>query len=78
MKPKALAIAALTILLTAPTTRALVNPLLQPIHLYERYKVVLSVTVVSADLGNEDEGFGEGAVRERRSHKDGANDKRKQ
>jgi len=62
VKPKALAIAALTILLTAPTTRALVNPLLQPIHLYERYKVVLSVTVVSADLGNEDEDVESGRV----------------
>lgn len=45
---------ALAFFLTAPTAWGLVNPLLQPIHLYERYNVVLAVTVVSADLTDED------------------------
>ena len=34
--------------------KALVNPSLQPIHLYERYKVVLVGRVIEADLTNED------------------------
>ena len=45
---------ALAFLLTAPTTWALVNPSLQPIHLYERYNVVLAATVMSAELTDED------------------------
>ena len=45
---------ALAFLLTAPTAWALVNPSLQPIHLYERYKVVLAGEVVSADLTNDE------------------------
>ncbi|MHC4249893.1 MAG: FG-GAP repeat domain-containing protein [Planctomycetota bacterium] len=54
MKVKLLAASALIVLLAALTVRAFVNPALQPIHLYERYKVVLAGKVVTADLTNDD------------------------
>ncbi len=56
-------IAALAVGLTATTAWALVNPLLQPIHLYDRYKVVLAGTVVAADLTDEDEDVESGKIR---------------
>jgi len=43
-----------SVLLLATSVQALVNPSLQPIHLYERYSVVLAAEVVSADLTDED------------------------
>ena len=43
-----------SVLLLATAAHALVNPSLQPIHLYERYNVVLAAEVVSADLTDED------------------------
>jgi hypothetical protein len=43
---------ALLALLLAPGLHALVNPSLQPIHLHERYKIVLSGKVVAADLAD--------------------------
>ena len=63
MKAAKLLTAALILLLTARTAPALVNPSLQPIHLYDRYKVVLSGTVVSADLTNEDEDVESGKIK---------------
>ncbi len=54
MKSTLVLTAALFVLSTAPTAWALVNPSLQPIHLYERYNVVLAATVVSAELTDED------------------------
>jgi len=45
---------ALAFLAMATTAQALVNPSLQPIHLYERYSVVLNAEIVSADLTDED------------------------
>jgi hypothetical protein len=47
----------------AITVEALVNPSLQPIHLYDRYKVVLSGTVVVADLTDEDEEVESGKIK---------------
>jgi len=55
-------IAALAVGLTATAAWALVNPLLQPIHLYDRYTVVLAGTVVAADLADEDEDVESGRV----------------
>ena len=63
MKAKTLLTATLVVLLTAPTVEALVNPALQPIHLYERYKVVLAAKVVAADLTNEDTKVESGRIR---------------
>ena len=54
MKTATLLTAALAVLLLAPTTWALVNPSLQPIHLYERYQAVLAGEVVSAELADDD------------------------
>ncbi len=54
MKPTPLLTASLVLLTLASTTQALVNPSLQPIHLYDRYKVVLEGRVVSTDLTDED------------------------
>jgi len=62
MKSTAVLSASLAVLLTTTAARALVNPLLQPIHLYDRYNVVLSATVVSANLSNEDEDVESGRV----------------
>jgi len=45
---------AVSVLLLATSVQALVNPSLQPIHLYERYNVVLAAEVVSAELTDED------------------------
>ena len=56
-------IVALAVCLTATATWALVNPLLQPIHLYDRYTVVLVGTVVAADLTDEDEDVESGKIR---------------
>ncbi|MBT3199835.1 MAG: VCBS repeat-containing protein [Phycisphaerales bacterium] len=55
--------AALVVILTATAAWALVNPSLQPIHLYDRYKVVLVAQVVSADLTNEDEDVESGRIK---------------
>jgi len=63
MKARILAAAALTVLLTAPTVEALVNPSLQPILVYDRYKVVLVGTVVAADLQNDDAEVESGRIR---------------
>ncbi|NQT86130.1 VCBS repeat-containing protein [bacterium] len=63
MRTKVFPVAALAVLLTAPTVEALVNPSLQPIHLYERYKVALAGKVVVADLTNEDEEVESGKIR---------------
>ncbi len=63
MKATILSAAALTVLLAATTVDALVNPSLQPIHLYDRYKVVLAGTVVAADLTNEDEEVESGRIK---------------
>jgi len=54
MKATTLLTATFALLTLASTTEALVNPSLQPIHLYDRYKVVLAGEVVSADLTDED------------------------
>ena len=62
MKAAILLVATLALLLAAPTVEALVNPSLQPIHLYDRYKVVLAGTVVTADLTNEDEEVESGKI----------------
>jgi len=53
MNSKTLLATALAFLLTATAAQALVNPLLQPIHLYERYKAVLTGEVVSAELTDD-------------------------
>ena len=63
MKTTTLAAVTLAVLLTAPTARALVNPALQPIHLYERYKVVLAGRVVTVDLTNDDAEVESGRLR---------------
>lgn len=63
MNAKTLLATALAFLPTAPAARALVNPSLQPIHLYERYKVVLAGEVVSADLTDEDMDVESGRVK---------------
>jgi len=55
--------ATLAALLLAPAARALVNPNLQPIHLYERYKVVLAGKVIAADLANEDAAVESGRIK---------------
>ena len=55
MKSTTVLTAACALVLTTTAARALVNPLLQPIHLYDRYKVVLAATVVSAELTDEGE-----------------------
>ena len=55
--------AAFAVLMTAPAVEALVNPSFQPSHLYERYKVVLSGEVVSAELSNDDETVESGTVK---------------
>ncbi|MHC4200713.1 MAG: FG-GAP repeat domain-containing protein, partial [Planctomycetota bacterium] len=47
----------------ALTVRAFVNPSLQPIHLYERYKVVLAGKVVTTDLTNDDAEVESGRIR---------------
>ncbi|NQT38331.1 MAG: VCBS repeat-containing protein [Planctomycetes bacterium] len=54
MKAATFLTATLAVLLAATAARALVNPSLQPIHLYERYHVVLAAEVVSAELTDED------------------------
>ena len=63
MKAATLLIATLAVLLSAPAARALVNPSLQPIHLCERYKVVLAGKVVAADLTDEDMDVESGRIR---------------
>ncbi len=63
MRATILLTATFAVLLTAPTVEALVNPALQPIHLYERYKVVLAAKVVSADLTDEDVDVESGRIR---------------
>jgi hypothetical protein len=63
MKTRIFLTATLALLLTATAARALVNPSLQPIHLYERYKVVLAGKVVSVDLTNEDEKVESGRIK---------------
>ncbi|MCX6873521.1 MAG: VCBS repeat-containing protein [Verrucomicrobia bacterium] len=55
--------AILAALLIAPAARALVNPNLQPIHLYERYKVVLAGKVIAADLTHEDAAVESGRIK---------------
>jgi hypothetical protein len=55
MKTRIPLTATLALLLTATGALSLVNPSLQPVHLYDRYNVVLAAKVVSADLTNEDE-----------------------
>ena len=61
MKATTVLTATVAVLLTTTAARALVNPLLQPIHLYDRYNVVLAATVVSTsrdpggyDIGRSD------------------------
>jgi len=54
MKAAAFLTATLAVLLTTTGAKALGNPSLQPIHIYERYRVVLAAEVVSADLTDED------------------------
>ncbi|HUT10621.1 MAG TPA: hypothetical protein VMY42_08995, partial [Thermoguttaceae bacterium] len=63
MKATILLTATLAVLLTAPTVEALVNPSLQPIHLYERYNVVLAAKVVSAELTDEDRDVESGRIK---------------
>jgi len=63
MKAATLLTAAFTVLLTTTATWALVNPSLQPIHLYDRYNVVLSCKVVAADLKDEKEDVESGLIR---------------
>ena len=63
MKAATLPAALLGVLLGAMTVEALVNPSLQPIHLYDRYKVVLAGKVVVADLTNEDEEVESGRIK---------------
>ena len=60
---KKILIFVLTITGVALPAGALVNPSLQPIHLYERYKVVLVGKVVEADLANEDADVESGRIR---------------
>jgi len=62
MKSTTVLTATFAVVLTTTAARALVNPLLQPIHLYDRYNVVLAATVVSADLTNENEDVESGRV----------------
>ena len=63
MKTATLLTAAFTVLLTTTAIQALVNPSLQPIHLYERYNVVLSCKVVTGDLKDEKEDVESGRIR---------------
>ena len=63
MKVRLLSASALAVLLAETVVRALVNPSLQPIHLYERYKVVLAGKVVAADLTNDDAEVESGRIR---------------
>lgn len=63
MKTTILAATTLAMLLAAPTVQALVNPSLQPIHLYQRYKVVLAGRVVAADLTDDDAEVESGRIR---------------
>ena len=63
MKARTLMTAALVLLLVAGAVEALVNPSLQPIHLYDRYKAVLVGKVVAADLTNEDEDVESGKIK---------------
>ena len=63
MRASTLLTATTALLLTATAAQALVNPSLQPIHLYDRYTVVLAGTVVAADLTNEDEDVESGKIR---------------
>ena len=63
MKATILAATTLAMLLTATTVQALVNPSLQPIHLYQRYKVVLAGRVVAADLTDDDAEVESGRIR---------------
>ncbi|MCX6996972.1 MAG: VCBS repeat-containing protein [Kiritimatiellaeota bacterium] len=63
MKATTLRITTLAALLIATTARAMVNPALQPIHLYERYRVVLAGKVAAADLANEDPQVESGRIR---------------
>jgi len=63
MKAAIFLTATLAVLLATTMVEALVNPSLQPIHLYDRYKVVLAGTVVAADLTNEDEEVESGRIR---------------
>jgi len=63
MKARILITATLALLLIATAVEALVNPSLQPIHLYDRYKVVLVGKVVAADLTNEDEDVESGKIK---------------
>ena len=63
MKATTLLTATLGVLLGAMTVEALVNPSLQPIHLYDRYKVVLVGKIVAADLTNEDEKVESGRIK---------------
>jgi hypothetical protein len=60
---KKILISTLTIIGVALPVGALVNPSLQPIHLYERYKVVLVGKVVEADLTNEDADVESGRIK---------------
>jgi len=62
MKATILLTSTLTVLLATTMAQALVNPALQPIHVYDRYTVVLAGTVVSADLTNEDEDVESGRI----------------
>ncbi len=54
---------ALACFLTVATAWALVNPSLQPIHLYERYNVVLAAEVTSAELTDEDYDVDSGRIK---------------
>ena len=56
-------IVALAMLLLATSAQALVNPTLQPIHLFERYKVVLAGKVIAVEMSNEDAEVESGRVR---------------
>ena len=63
MKATVFLTATLAVLLTTTGAKALVNPSLQPIHLYERYSVVLAAEVVSADLTDEDNDVESGRIK---------------
>jgi len=54
---------ALAVLMATSAIQAMVNPSLQPIHLYERYNVVLSCKVVAADLKNDKADVESGQIR---------------
>jgi len=62
MRAAAFLTTTLAVLLIPTEAQALVNPSLQPMHLYKRYSVVLVAEVVAADMTDADSDVESGRI----------------